>query len=190
MRKYPLGCTIPCTNYILLFFLTKKLVILRKKTTYAKSVMNLVTNTLIVVTIATSTFTSNVLFCNFEDEFHDHPLTPIGKTITFTCDIYGKESKGVPHLCAACCFWIHRSCASFPRRLKVVHHKHPFHITHSSLELHESDSRFSLLYVQKVDTHYSLYYCSKMCKKVTMSPPQCDLVVGIFILLHMMFGKN
>ena len=190
MRKYPLGCTIPCTNYILLFFLTKKMVILRKKTTYAKSVMNLVTNTLIAVTIATSTFTSNVLFCNFEDEFHDHPLTPIGKTITFTCNICGKESKGVPHLCATCCFWIHRSCAYFPRRLKVVHHKHPLHITHSSLELHESDSRFSLLYVQKVDTHYNLYYCSKMCKTVTMSPPQCDLVVGIFILLHMMFGKN
>ena len=135
MRKYPLGCTIPCTNYIILFFLMKKLVILRKKTTYAKSVMNLVTNTLIAVTIATSTFTSNVLFCNFEDEFHDHPLTPIGKTITFTCNICGKESKGVPHLCATCCFWIHRSCAYFPRRLKVVHHKHPLHITHSSLEL-------------------------------------------------------
>ncbi|KAK7817047.1 hypothetical protein CFP56_043387 [Quercus suber] len=28
-----------------------------------------------------------------ETEFHDHPLTPIGKTITFTCDICGKEGK-------------------------------------------------------------------------------------------------
>ncbi|KAK7814502.1 hypothetical protein CFP56_003085 [Quercus suber] len=28
-----------------------------------------------------------------EAEFHDHPLTPIGKIITFTCDICGKEGK-------------------------------------------------------------------------------------------------
>ena len=58
VRKYPLGCTIPSTHYILLFFLTKKLFILkRKKRADAKSVMNLATNTLIAVTVATSTFT-------------------------------------------------------------------------------------------------------------------------------------
>ena len=96
-----------------------------------------------------------------EAEFHNHPLTPIGKTITFTCDICGKEGKGVPNLCATCCFWIHRSYDSLPRRLKVVHHKHLLHITHSSLELRESDSRFCLLCVQKVDTCYGFYYCSK-----------------------------
>nr|XP_023878549.1 uncharacterized protein LOC111991006 [Quercus suber] len=96
-----------------------------------------------------------------EAEFHDHPLTPLGKSITFTCDICGKEGKGVPNQCATCCFWIHRSCASFPRRLKVVRHKHPLHVTHSSLELRESDSRFCQLCVQKVDLRYGLYYCSK-----------------------------
>ena len=66
VQKYLLGCTIPCTHYILLFFLMKKLVILRKKIADAKSVMNLVRNTLIAVTIVTSTFTSNVLFCNLK----------------------------------------------------------------------------------------------------------------------------
>ncbi|KAL4636754.1 hypothetical protein ACB092_03G031600 [Castanea dentata] len=96
-----------------------------------------------------------------EVEFHDHPLTPFWKGITFTCDICGKEDKGLPYLCATCCFFIHRSCASFPRRLKVVRHKHPLHITHSSFELCESDSRFCQLCVQKVDTRYGLYYCSK-----------------------------
>ncbi|KAK7850823.1 uncharacterized protein LOC112028474 [Quercus suber] len=95
-----------------------------------------------------------------EAEFHDHPLTPMGKSITFTCDICGKEGEGVPNLCATCCFWIHRSCASFPRKLKVVRHEHPLHITHSSFELHELDSRFCQLCVQKVDTRYGLYYCS------------------------------
>ncbi|KAF3969177.1 hypothetical protein CMV_007007 [Castanea mollissima] len=96
-----------------------------------------------------------------EVELHDHPLTPCWKRITFTCDICGKEDKGRPYLCATCCFFIHRSCASFPRRLKVVRHKHPLHITHSSFELRESDSRFCQLCVQKVDTRYGLYYCSK-----------------------------
>ena len=96
-----------------------------------------------------------------EAEFHDHPLIPFGKSITFTCDICGKEGKGGPNVCLPCGFWIHRSCGSFPRRLKVVRHKHPLHVTHSSLELRESDSRFCQLCVQKVDTRYELYYCSK-----------------------------
>ncbi|KAL4636811.1 hypothetical protein ACB092_03G035500 [Castanea dentata] len=103
------------------------------------------------------------LLPTLEAEFHDHPLTPIWKWIAFTCDLCGiKEDKGMPYLCNPCGLLIHRKCAyCFPRRLKVVRHKHPLHITHSSLELHESDSRFCLLCVQKVDTRYGLYCCSK-----------------------------
>uniref|UniRef100_A0A2N9HMF8 Phorbol-ester/DAG-type domain-containing protein n=1 Tax=Fagus sylvatica TaxID=28930 RepID=A0A2N9HMF8_FAGSY len=99
-------------------------------------------------------------------EFHDHPLIPIGKSITFTCDICGKEDKGVPVSCGPCCFWIHRRCARYPRRVKVVRHKHPLHLTHSSHEVDQSDSRICPLCVQKVDTHYGLYYCST-CDFVT-----------------------
>uniref|UniRef100_A0A2N9FQF4 Phorbol-ester/DAG-type domain-containing protein n=1 Tax=Fagus sylvatica TaxID=28930 RepID=A0A2N9FQF4_FAGSY len=99
-------------------------------------------------------------------EFHDHPLIPIGKSITFTCDICGKEDKGVPVSCGPCSFLIHRRCASFPRRVKVVRHKHPLHLTHSSHEVDQSDSRICPLCVQKVDTHYGLYYCST-CDFVT-----------------------
>uniref|UniRef100_A0A2N9HWB1 Phorbol-ester/DAG-type domain-containing protein n=1 Tax=Fagus sylvatica TaxID=28930 RepID=A0A2N9HWB1_FAGSY len=101
-----------------------------------------------------------------EAEFHDHPLTPFCKSITFTCDICGKEDKGRPYLCGPCSFWIHRRCASFPRRVKVVRHKHPLHLTHSSHEVDQSDSRICPLCVQKVDTHYGLYYCST-CDFVT-----------------------
>uniref|UniRef100_A0A2N9FQ97 DC1 domain-containing protein n=1 Tax=Fagus sylvatica TaxID=28930 RepID=A0A2N9FQ97_FAGSY len=99
-------------------------------------------------------------------EFHDHPLIPIGKSITFTCDICGKEGKGVPNSCVSCCFLIHRRCARYPRRVKVVRHKHPLHLTHSSHEVDQSDSRICPLCVQKVDTHYGLYYCST-CDFVT-----------------------
>ncbi|KAK7857302.1 hypothetical protein CFP56_018524 [Quercus suber] len=58
---------------------------------------------------------------------------------------------------------VHSSCASLPRSLKVVHHKYPLHLTHSYLEveLHQSDSRFCQLYVQKENTNYGFYYCSK-----------------------------
>ncbi|XP_065634369.1 uncharacterized protein LOC112011163 [Quercus suber] len=103
-----------------------------------------------------------------EPEFHDHPLTPFWKWITFTCDICGEEGKGVPYLCASCVFWIHSKCAYFPRRVKVVPRRHPLHLIHSSLELSESDSRFCLLCVQKVDTRYGLYYCSR-----------CDIVAHL-----------
>uniref|UniRef100_A0A2N9IHF2 DC1 domain-containing protein n=1 Tax=Fagus sylvatica TaxID=28930 RepID=A0A2N9IHF2_FAGSY len=63
-----------------------------------------------------------------EAEFHDHPLTPFCKSITFTCDICGKEDKGRPYLCGPCSFWIHRRCASFPRRVKVWTHTMAFTI--------------------------------------------------------------
>ncbi|KAK7855956.1 hypothetical protein CFP56_025897 [Quercus suber] len=59
--NYPLGCTIPCTQSILLFSLTNTHIILkRKKRANAKSVNNLVMNTLIDVTVATLIFTSDV----------------------------------------------------------------------------------------------------------------------------------
>ncbi|KAL4642443.1 hypothetical protein ACB092_02G018600 [Castanea dentata] len=96
-----------------------------------------------------------------EAEFHDHPLTPILKSFTFTCDICGKEGKGMPYLCNLCSFWVHGRCASFPRMVKVVRHKHLLHLTHSSLEFHQPDTRFCQICVRKVDTRYGLYYCSR-----------------------------
>ncbi|XP_030958341.1 uncharacterized protein LOC115980204 [Quercus lobata] len=96
-----------------------------------------------------------------EAEVHEHPLTPVWKWITFTCDLCGVEDKGLPFLCNSCCFLIHRKCASFPRTLKVIRHRHLLHLTHSSLEFHPSDSRFCQICVEKVDTHYGLYYCSR-----------------------------
>ena len=98
-----------------------------------------------------------------ESEVHHHPLTPFLKWITFTCDLCGKEGKAAPNLCGPCIFWIHARCASLPRRLKVLRHKHPLHLTHSSLEveLHQSQSRFCKLCVQKVNTNYGFYYCSR-----------------------------
>ncbi|XP_030935787.1 uncharacterized protein LOC115960922 [Quercus lobata] len=97
-----------------------------------------------------------------EAEFHDHPLIPIWKSFTFTCDICGKEGKGMPYMCQLYSFWVHGRCAyQFPRMVKVVRHKHLLHLTHSSFEFHQSNSRFCQICVQKVDTHYGLYYCSK-----------------------------
>ncbi|KAL0005900.1 hypothetical protein SO802_013461 [Lithocarpus litseifolius] len=100
-----------------------------------------------------------------EAEFHHHPLTPFWKWITFTCDICGKEDKdkGMPYgyMCQPCALWIHRSCASFPSRVKVVRHKHLLHLTHSSLEFLQPDPRFCQICVRKVDTRYGLYYCSR-----------------------------
>ena len=94
-------------------------------------------------------------------EFHHHPLTPVWKWITFTCDLCGKEDKGTPYLCHLCDFWIHGRWSMFPRRIEVVRHKHLLHLTHSSLEFHQSDSRFCQICVKKLDTHYGFYYCSR-----------------------------
>ncbi|KAF3964699.1 hypothetical protein CMV_011046 [Castanea mollissima] len=96
-------------------------------------------------------------------QVHHHPLTPFWKWMSFTCDLCAKEVKGIPNQCALCSLWFHNSCASLPRRLKVIRHKHLLHLTHSYLEvkLHQSDSRFCQICVKKVNTNFGFYYCSK-----------------------------
>ena len=100
-----------------------------------------------------------------EAEFHNHPLSLVWKWMTFTCDTCGKESKGMPYLCGQCGFWIHERCASYPRIVKVIRHKHTLHLIHC-LEVDQSDFSFCHLCVQKVDTDYGVYYCSS-CNYVT-----------------------
>jgi hypothetical protein len=168
--NYPLGCTIPCTQNILLFSLAQR-DMKNKEFPYENGKCE------VCKEVDHYQYSYGCSRCNFnihigctvspiQAEFHDHPLIPIGKSITFTCDICGKEGKGVPNLCGPCSFWIHRRCARYPRRVKVVRHKHPLHLTHSSHEVDQSDSRICPLCVQKVDTHYGLYYCST-CDFVT-----------------------
>ena len=61
--NYPLGCTIPHTQIILLFSSTDIHTTMKNMTDSANatSAENRVMNTVIVVTVATSTFTSDVL---------------------------------------------------------------------------------------------------------------------------------
>ena len=92
-------------------------------------------------------------------EVHHHPLTSFWKLMMFTCDLCGKEDKGMPYVCNPCGFGIHRRCAYRPRRLKVVRHNHPLNLIHS-LELHQSNSQLCQLCFLKLDTNYALYYCS------------------------------
>ena len=34
-----------------------------------------------------------------ETEIHDHPLTLLRNSISFTCNVCGKEGKGMPYMC-------------------------------------------------------------------------------------------
>ena len=104
---------------------------------------------------------ASLALTTMEPDFHHHPLIPVWKWITFTCDLCGKKDEGMPYLCHLCGFWIHKRCSFFPSKVKVVRHKHLLHLTHSSLEFHQYDSRFCQLCARKVDTRYGLYYCSR-----------------------------
>ena len=77
-----------------------------------------------------------------ESQVHHHPLTPFWKWISFTCDLRAKEVKGIPNLCALCSYCIHNTSAFLPRPHKVLVHRHPLRLIHSSFEvkLHQSDS--------------------------------------------------
>ena len=44
---------------------------------------------------------------------HEHPLTLLRRSLSFTCDACGKEGKGIFYLCAVCPFLVHPQCASY-----------------------------------------------------------------------------
>uniref|UniRef100_A0A7N2L4N9 DC1 domain-containing protein n=1 Tax=Quercus lobata TaxID=97700 RepID=A0A7N2L4N9_QUELO len=136
VRNCRLGCTIPCTQSILSFSLMKRHIILNKKKNTNKR-----PNANSAMNLADNTL-----------------IVVIAATSTFT-----------PHVLPYCPpsnllnYCVHNTCASLPLRLKVLVHRHPLHLIHSSLEveLHQSDSRFCQLCAQKVNTNFGFYYCSR-----------------------------
>jgi hypothetical protein len=103
---------------------------------------------------------------------HEHPLTLVRKSVSFTCDACGEEGKGMFYLCAICPFLVHLQCASLPLTVKHVRHSHPLHLTNSlhQPQLNQSDHPLCLLCVKTVNTNYMVYYCS-VCDFVTH--PNC-----------------
>ncbi|KAK7834055.1 hypothetical protein CFP56_025111, partial [Quercus suber] len=94
-----------------------------------------------------------LLSISIESEIHNHPLTLFGKSITFICDFFSKESKSMPYICAGsiCGFWAHRKCASLPPIVKRMRHKHPLIPTNSIKDDHY-EHRVCQLWVKNVDT--------------------------------------
>ncbi|XP_075658676.1 uncharacterized protein LOC142628466 [Castanea sativa] len=92
-----------------------------------------------------------------KSEIHDHPLTLFGKLISFTCDCCGKEGNSMPYLCGRNCgFWVHHNCASLPRMVKSIRHKHPLNFT-NSIEADDSEQRLCQLCVKMVDTNHGVF---------------------------------
>jgi hypothetical protein len=94
-----------------------------------------------------------------ETEIHDHTLTLLRNSISFTCNVCGKEGKGMPYLCAVCGFWVHLKCASLPRIVKHIRHKHPLNFTYST-NVDNSEHKLCQLCVKMVDTNQGVYFCS------------------------------
>uniref|UniRef100_A0A2N9ER94 DC1 domain-containing protein n=1 Tax=Fagus sylvatica TaxID=28930 RepID=A0A2N9ER94_FAGSY len=94
-------------------------------------------------------------------EIHEHPLNLFGKKILMTCDFCGKEGNNMPYLCGSSCgFWVHHKCASLPRIVKHIRHKHPLNLTCSLIKDGHSNNLFCQLCTTLVDTNYGVYYCS------------------------------
>jgi hypothetical protein len=48
-----------------------------------------------------------------EAEFYDHPLKLLRKSVSFTCDVCGKEDKDMSYLCITCSLMVHLKCATY-----------------------------------------------------------------------------
>ena len=167
--NYPLGCTIPHTQIILLFVftyihITKKIV---RNLANATFVEKRVLNTVIVVTVATSTVTSDVLLSHSPSKL---------KSMTTNWPAFGSwwsslatsvAKKAICPIFVSNAILLYIPC---PCILKVDHHNHPLHLT-PSLEVHQSDSPICRLCVRKMDILY-LYYCSR-----------CDFVAHLYCVV-------
>ncbi|XP_028108864.1 uncharacterized protein LOC114307668 [Camellia sinensis] len=82
--------------------------------------------------------------CNFDNDIicaqkpqiikhtsHKHPMTPLLRTMLFSCDACGLEHEDMSYLCHTCQFWIHESCASLPNTVKHFDHDHPLTLCYS-----------------------------------------------------------
>ncbi|KAG6645388.1 hypothetical protein CIPAW_08G119200 [Carya illinoinensis] len=122
-----------------------------------------------------SCYTYECFHCNFyldkkcallpltiKAESHDHHLILLRKSLSFTCDTCGKESKCMSYFCITCSFIVHTQCALFPSTLKITHHHHPLSLNLKySPQLNQSESRqIWKLCVRKVDIKYKAYYYS------------------------------
>ena len=66
----------------------------------------------------------------------------------------------MPYLCGSTCgFWAHLNCASLPRMVKLMRHKHPLILTNSIKDDHY-EHRVCQLCVKHVDKNHRVYYCS------------------------------
>ncbi|XP_041020766.1 uncharacterized protein LOC121262376 [Juglans microcarpa x Juglans regia] len=104
-----------------------------------------------------------LLALTIKAESHDHPLSLLRRSLSFTCDTCGeKRNPCMSYFCITCSFMIHTQCALFPLNLKVTRHDHPLSLNLKYFpRLNQSENReICQLCVRKVDTKYKAYYCS------------------------------
>lgn len=92
---------------------------------------------------------------------HDHPLTLLRRSLSFTCDTCGIERKCMSYFCTTCSFMVDAQCAFFPRTLKVSGHDHPLSLNLKySPQLNQYENQqICQQCVKKVNTKYKAYYC-------------------------------
>ncbi|KAF5462837.1 hypothetical protein F2P56_018810 [Juglans regia] len=96
-------------------------------------------------------------------ESHDHPLTLLRKSLSFTCDACGEKRKCMSYFCMTCSFMVHTQCALFPLNLTITSHNHPLslNLIKNSPQLNQSENQqICHLCFKRVNTKYKCYYCS------------------------------
>ncbi|XP_059446510.1 uncharacterized protein LOC132178066 [Corylus avellana] len=90
------------------------------------------------------------------DKCNKHALFPIRNPIQFTCQVCGRESKEIAHLCTNCRLLIHSKCAQFLGTIKIRGHGHSLTYTFSLSQVKKH--KCEVCY-ENVDTKNATYYC-------------------------------
>ncbi|WOG94904.1 hypothetical protein DCAR_0314201 [Daucus carota subsp. sativus] len=92
-----------------------------------------------------------------------HSLTLLRRTACFSCDACGiKAEEFGCYICYDCHFWIHSSCAAYPRTIKLrIHEDDTLQLIYSIPEMYRRFIRHCPICRQGVEQKYWAYFCEE-----------------------------
>ncbi|XP_017239140.1 uncharacterized protein LOC108211932 [Daucus carota subsp. sativus] len=98
-----------------------------------------------------------------DHEGHHHSLTLLHRTACFSCDACGiKAEEFGSYICHSCHFWIHSSCAAYPRTIKLrIHEDDTLQLIYSIPEMYRRFIRHCPICSQGLEPKNWAYFCEE-----------------------------
>ncbi|XP_059439995.1 uncharacterized protein LOC132172501 [Corylus avellana] len=116
-------------------------------------------------------------------EIHEHPLTLLRRSLSFTCDACGKQGKSMFYLCAICPFFVHLQCSSDPLLVKHVRRSDALNLTNPLQDTDPMEST-SMLKCKDPGFDESIDSLTYVVKKSKLGDDKVEIAVEIKHFSH------